>query len=53
MIPIAVPRPAVNQWVVTVSIAFGSLMASIDSSIVNVAMPTIRGEFGASLQEMT
>jgi DHA2 family multidrug resistance protein len=35
------------------SIAFGSLMATIDSSIVNVAMPQIRGELGASLQEIT
>src|SRR5207248_5798733 len=45
--------PAVNKWVVTVSIAFGSLMATIDSSIVNVALPNIRGELGASIQEIT
>ncbi|HUQ01662.1 MAG TPA: DHA2 family efflux MFS transporter permease subunit [Kofleriaceae bacterium] len=37
----------------TISVAFGSLMATIDSSIINVALPTIRGELGASLQEMT
>jgi len=43
----------VNKWVVAVSIAFGSLMATIDTSIVNVAMPQIRGELGASLQEIT
>jgi MFS transporter, DHA2 family, multidrug resistance protein len=46
-------QPAVNKWVVTVSIAFGSLMATIDSSIVNVALPNIRGELGASIQEIT
>jgi MFS transporter, DHA2 family, multidrug resistance protein len=45
--------PAVNKWLVTLSIAFGSLMATIDSSIVNVAMPNIRGELGASIQEIT
>ena len=28
-------------------------MATIDTSIVNVAMPQIRGELGASLQEIT
>src|SRR5258708_25265929 len=28
-------------------------MATIDSSIVNVALPSIRGELGASLQEIT
>ncbi len=43
----------VNKWVVAISIAFGSLMATIDTSIVNVAMPQIRGELGASLQEIT
>ncbi len=49
-----VVHPAdVNKWLVTVSVAFGSLMATIDSSIVNVALPSIRGELGASLQEIT
>src|ERR1043166_7340888 len=43
----------VGKWTVAVSIALGSLMASIDMSIVNVAMPQIRGELGASLQEIT
>jgi MFS transporter, DHA2 family, multidrug resistance protein len=49
------PAPAqpVNKWLVAVSIAWGSLMATIDSSIVNVALPNIRGELGASLQEIT
>ena len=56
MTPIAttpIARAPVNKWVVAISIAFGSLMAAIDSSIVNVALPAIRGEMGASLQEMT
>ncbi len=43
----------INKWLVAVSIAFGSLMATIDSSIVNVALPNIRGELGASIQEIT
>jgi DHA2 family multidrug resistance protein len=46
-------HPPVNKWLVAVSIAFGSLMATIDSSIVNVALPNIRGELGASIQEIT
>jgi len=49
----AMPRVPVNKWLVAVSIAFGSLMATIDSSIVNVALPNIRGELGASIQEIT
>ena len=50
--PVAVPRQ-VGKWTVAVSIALGSVMATIDTSIVNVAMPQIRGELGASLQEIT
>lgn len=50
----AEPAPlAVNKWLVTVSIAFGSLMATIDSSIVNVALPVLRGTLGATLEEIT
>ncbi len=43
----------VNKWLVATSVAFGSLMATIDSSIINVALPNIRGELGASIQEIT
>lgn len=50
--PAALPRTA-GKWTVAVSIAFGSLMATIDTSIVNVAIPQIRGQLGASLQEIT
>ncbi|MFT3693157.1 MAG: DHA2 family efflux MFS transporter permease subunit [Kofleriaceae bacterium] len=50
--PVA-PAAPVNKWLVATSIAFGSLMATIDSSIVNVALPNIRGELGASIQEIT
>jgi DHA2 family multidrug resistance protein len=44
---------SVNKWLVTVSIAFGSLMAAIDASIVNVALPQIRGAVGATIEEIT
>ncbi len=53
MMPSVAPPRVVGKWTVAVSIAFGSLMATIDTSIVNVAMPQIRGELGASLQEIT
>lgn len=46
-------NPNPNKWLIAVSVSFGSLMATIDSSIVNVAMPAIRGELGASLEQMT
>ncbi|HEY4222626.1 MAG TPA: DHA2 family efflux MFS transporter permease subunit, partial [Myxococcota bacterium] len=47
------PRPKVNKWIVALSVSFGSLMATIDSSIVNVALPHIRGAVGATLTEIT
>jgi MFS transporter, DHA2 family, multidrug resistance protein len=45
--------PPVNKWLVTVSITFGTLMGALDSSIVNVAMPHIRGTVGATIEEIT
>jgi len=50
--PAHAPRE-VGKWTVAISIALGSVMSTIDTSIVNVAIPQIRGELGASLQEIT
>jgi DHA2 family multidrug resistance protein len=47
------PRAKPNKWLVTVSITFGTLMGTIDSSIVNVAMPHMMGSLGATVQEVT
>ncbi|HTP27553.1 MAG TPA: MFS transporter, partial [Anaeromyxobacteraceae bacterium] len=47
------PRPKVNKWLVTVSVSFGTLMGAIDMSIVNVALPHIRGSVGATVEEIT
>ena len=46
-------RPPVNKWLVTISISFGTLMGTIDASIINVAIPNIRGSVGATLEEIT
>ena len=35
----AVARKPVNKWLVTLSITFGTLMGTIDASIVSVAVP--------------
>ena len=43
----------VNKWLVTISVTFGTLMGAIDSSIVNVAVPHIRGSVGADITEIT
>jgi MFS transporter, DHA2 family, multidrug resistance protein len=49
----AVAATPVNKWIVALSISFGALMASIDTSIVNVALPYIRGSVGATVEEIT
>jgi DHA2 family multidrug resistance protein len=49
----AAARAPTNKWLVTVSVTFGTLMGAIDSSIVNVALPQIRGAVGATVQEIT
>lgn len=46
-------RAPVNKWLVTVSVTFGTLMGAIDASIVNVAIPHIRGAVGATVEEIT
>ena len=52
-VPAVAQRAPVNKWIVTISISFGTLMGAIDSSIVSVALPHIRGSVGATLQEIT
>ncbi len=49
----AVGRRHDNKWLVTLSVTFGTLMGTIDASIVNVAIGHIRGSVGATLQEIT
>jgi len=46
-------RPPPNKWIVTISVTFGTLMGTIDSSIVNVAIPHLRGSLGATVEEIT
>jgi MFS transporter, DHA2 family, multidrug resistance protein len=48
-----VSRPPVNKWVVAISVTFGTLMGTIDASIVNVATPHLRGAMGSTVQEIT
>lgn len=52
MTSLAPARP-VNKWLVALSVTFGTLMGTIDASIVNVATPHLRGAMGATVQEIT
>ncbi len=54
------PRPAPepagsidHKWLVAASVSIGAIMGTIDLSIVNVALPQIRGSIGASIDQMT
>ncbi len=40
-----------QKWKVLISVMFGVFMIILDSTIVNVAFPTLRTEFGASLSD--
>jgi DHA2 family multidrug resistance protein len=46
------PRP-VNKWLVALSVTFGTLMSTIDASIINVAVPHLRGSLGATVEGVT
>ena len=46
-------RPPPNKWIVALSVTFGTLMGTIDSSIINVAIPHLRGSLGATVEEIT
>lgn len=42
----------VNKWLVTITIMIGSLVAIIDTSIVNVAIPKIQESFGVGIDRV-
>jgi DHA2 family multidrug resistance protein len=42
-----------NKWIITVTVMTGAIMSAIDTSIVNVALPHMRGSLGASVEEIT
>jgi DHA2 family multidrug resistance protein len=42
-----------NKWVITVTVMTGTLMSALDLSIVNVALPYMRGSLGASIEGIT
>jgi len=40
------------RWLITIAVSIGALLEVIDTSIVNVALPYIRGNLGATLSEI-
>jgi DHA2 family multidrug resistance protein len=52
-LPKIAARAPTNKWLVTVSITFGTLMGTIDASIVNVAVPHLSGSLSATVEQIT
>ena len=49
----AANRDATHKWVVAATVITGTMMAVLDSSIINVALPSMTGTFGATVEEIT
>ena len=45
--------PTTHKWIVAGVVLTGTVMAVLDSSIVNVALPNMSGTLGVTLQELT
>ena len=48
-----VPAAPPNKWLVTAAVLTGTIMAVLDSSIVNVALPKMSGTLACSIEEIT
>ncbi|HUK21553.1 MAG TPA: DHA2 family efflux MFS transporter permease subunit [Gemmatimonadales bacterium] len=46
-------RAVHRKWIIAGTVLTGTIMAVLDSSIVNVALPDMSGSFGATLEEIT
>jgi DHA2 family multidrug resistance protein len=42
-----------NKWMIALTVIMGTIMSALDTSIVNVALPYMRGNLGASIEEIT
>lgn len=49
--PLNRPRGLEPKWKVLISVMFGVFMIILDSTVVNIAFPTLRLQFGASLAD--
>jgi MFS transporter, DHA2 family, multidrug resistance protein len=51
--PAAVARPAINPWVIALTVTLATFMELLDTSIANVSLPYIAGGLGRSYDEVT
>ena len=45
--------PAVNPWIIAISVMLGTFMEVLDTTVVNVSLPHIAGDLGATVDEAT
>jgi MFS transporter, DHA2 family, multidrug resistance protein len=48
-----ISRPAVNPWLIAVTVSLAAFMEVLDTAIANVALPHIAGNLGASFDQST
>lgn len=53
MSSMAAAEPVANRWLITVTVMTATIMAALDISIVNVALPYMRGNLSATVEEIT
>jgi len=46
-------RPAVNRWLIAISVMAGTFMVVLDTTVVNVSLPHIAGSLSATTDEAT
>ncbi|WP_224957842.1 DHA2 family efflux MFS transporter permease subunit [Geomonas subterranea] len=47
------PQADAGKWMLTLTVMLGTMLNAIDTSIVNVAVPYMRGNLGASVEEIS
>ena len=53
LIPNQIQRPAINPWIVALTVTLATFMELLDTSIANVSLPYIPGGLGRSFDEVT
>ena len=51
--PQALTRPAVNPWLIGVTVSMAAFLEVLDTSVANVALPYIAGDLGANYDDST
>ena len=46
------PQQGANKWIITITVILASMIELIDTSIVNVALPQMMGNLGATLDQI-